>query len=298
MSGTTPALGMSVTQQNPPDGTTVGTPPPEAATPPASPTSGSTPNAAPAAGDQGTGEGQPSDGKPKRSIVDDLRGERQRRQEAERRAQELEQRYQQVQPLVDAIAADPTLLQLVTQRLSGGQPAAPQGPSPQEVQQLTEFAQYLGLYDARGNPDLAAAQRVAAIIDARAQAAAQQATAPVQQTVVAGQAATVKQALIQAAAQQGISAETIEQVAGLLPPHLLVEPGVPQLVLMVAAGKERFDGTARPPAEEPLYVETAGGRRAVAPLPANLQGVLRQHGLSDQDIAQAAAYQGGPARLE
>lgn len=249
--------------------------PPEGATPPP-PT--------PEEGEEGDEPqpGAPPEERPKRKFVDEIREERRLRREAQAQATLLQQQQQQLQPLLEAVVTNPSVMTLLTQQGPGGQPQDPE---------LNDLATSLGLYNAQGQPDLQAASRVLGFVDRRAQAHAQQLVGPVQQQSVMQHANTVRAQTLQVGVDAGIKHETLDKVLGLLPPELLVQPNVAALAVAVAAGIERMNGAAY---AAPMVTESVGGRPRMMPLPTQLQNVLKARGLSEKDIqTHTTSYQPG-----
>jgi hypothetical protein len=218
------------------------------------------------------GDEQPEPAPRKRSMLDDLRAERQSRKQAEARLREYEAFIagQQQQPQA---------------------PPAPVGPDPQ----LVELAETLGLYDTQGQPDIKAAERVARFTGQVAEQQVRRYVQPVQQSLAQQQATGMREGMAQHAAQVGIAPEFVEQVASLIPDELLVQPNVAQLVLAVAGGLERMRGGpqgAQQPAQRPvtgrpapLFTEPAGGRRPAAQtLSEPFRNVLANAGVTDKDL--------------
>jgi len=214
--------------------------------------------------------------KPKRRMIDDLRAERQTRKQLEAELMQARVQQQQMQPLLERVMTDPSIMTLLTQQ-RGGQQVDPE---------LAELAQSLGLYTAQGQPDLQAASRVLGFVDRRAQAHAQQIVGPVQQQSIHQAAQSVHQQAMSAGVNAGIKPETLDQVLRLLPPELLVQPNVAALAVAVAAGVERMQGG--PGYRPPLMTEGIGGRPRTAALPTALQNVLKARGMNEKDIQTSA----------
>jgi hypothetical protein len=211
----------------------------------------------------------------RRTMLDDLRSERQARKEAERKAREYES----------------FIANIASQQQQPQAPPQPQGPDPQ----LVELAETLGLYDTQGQPDIQAAERVARFTGHVAEQQVRRYVQPLAQSQAQQQASVVREGMAQHAATVGIGAEVVEQVASLIPDELLVQPNVAQLVLAVAGGLERMRGGTQgaqqpqqrpqPGRPAPLFTEPAGGRRpAPQTLSEPFRNVLANAGVTDKDL--------------
>jgi hypothetical protein len=219
----------------------------------------------------------PQPGEPERPrprLVDELRAERAAKRQVEAELAQARVQQQQLQPLLERVMTDPSIMTLLTQQ-QGGQQVDPE---------LVDLAQSLGLYTAQGQPDLQAASRVLGFVDRRAQAHAQQMIGPVQQHSVHQAANQVRSHAMQAGVDQGIRPETLDKVISLLPPELIVQPNVAALAVTVAAGIERMQGTSSPP----LMTEGVGFRPRNGALPTALTNVLKARGMNERDIQTAA----------
>jgi hypothetical protein len=114
------------------------------------------------------------------SVVKGIRNDLKAARVAAAKATELEQQIQQLQgqlqqsdPIIQAARA-----LLESQRQQQQEPPAPQGPTPQEIAALEEYARDLDLYDKDGRPDVARAHRIKQRTLADAQAISQQAVQP------------------------------------------------------------------------------------------------------------------------
>jgi len=235
------------------------------------------------AGDETPADGEgapPQPGEPERPkprLVDELRAERAAKRQVEAELAVARTQQAQLQPLLEAVMTNPSVMTLLTQQGQGGQ---------QQDPELVDLAQSLGLYTAQGHPDLQAASRVLGFVDRRAQAHAQQMIGPVQQQSVHQAANQVRSHAMQAGVEQGIRPETLDKVISLLPPELIVQPNVAALAVTVAAGIERMQGGGY---GAPLMTEGVGGRPRGAALPQALTNVLKARGMNERDIQTSAA---------
>jgi hypothetical protein len=253
----------------------------------------------------------------RRSVVGDLVRERERRQQAETQAAAA-------QDLLRSVMESPEGLAML-QRAATGAPAsdAPSAADQLALQQEQEAtALDLGLYDEKGQPDLAAAARIMAREDRRVQAQVQRAVQQLHQTELLPlkqQRAEQTIAHVKAVATHyGIDADMVERGMRTLPIDQLGNPEVQQTVLMTALGLQTFGaggapqqqpqpyGTPQPQGRRalrpPIYQEPAGGRpRGQAPvLDEPFRVRLRESGLKDADIDSSLSrfVPGAPNRLE
>ena len=252
----------------------------------------------------------------RRSVVGDLVRERERRQT-------VESNLQQSQELIRQVMSLPGGMELL-QAATTGQPA-PRRPGEMSaedqalVQEATEVAQDLGLYDAQGQPDLKTAARIVLRDRKRTETMVRQALGPLQATTLNLAAQPVIQRVLGVADQFGIDRNLVYQGLQATPPEHLGNPEVQQAVLMMALGTQTMlqsgqaTGTGgrqpvqrgmplqRMGARPPIFTEAPGGRpRATPQLDDVFRERLRSTGLKDEQInaSLSAFVPGAPNRLE
>ena len=178
---------------------------------------------------------------------------------------DLSARLNEAEPLANAYKVFSKLEQ---------QPAAPQGPTPEDTAELEEIARDEDYYKTDSTLDLDRAKRHRDRIHKAAEKIAQQHVAPIQQNAVASQsrAMLASAKLTKAPTGQQPDPEVLDQVWARLDPSVTsTREGAIQawnvaLGYSVALGKAT--GTAAAPARAalptPLVIEKAGGRDAVA----------------------------------
>ncbi len=211
------------------------------------------------------------------------------------RAMGIEARLGQAQPIIDAIVTNPKL-RAEALRLAQGTRA-----TPESTEQLTAdedpdgagIAEDLGFYLADGQtPDIARARRVLSRLDTRHGRQTDDRIRP-----LAGLTLTEKANanLREAAAMTDddgtplATAESIREVANQLPPHLLANPQVLDLVINSAIGIDHRKKRTPKPTEEPVFLERqgGGGRREPMISPEEKKQ-LERLGLTEKDYAASS----------
>ena len=215
----------------------------------------------------------------------------------------VQQQIEDIRPYVEAIKANPRLIEQVQQGTRESQRQTIQDTNDEEAR---VWAEENGLITAQGELDIARARRQLTMLDKIAERKAAAIVAPIRQTT-AQQAAQVNLSRAKAATlQDGSRAatdESIEQVGKMLPPELLSDPNVGALVPLVAAGLDVIMGRRQRPVEretsysEPAFVET-GTRRPAAQVNSELASMLKQVGLSEKDIQPNPKITGRGIALE
>lgn len=181
--------------------------------------------------------------------------------------QALQGKYGQLEATVQQLQQE---LALHRQYLERQQPPAPPQPQPAQPdpvdQEALEFARLMDLYLPNGQPDLMRARRALEMSERRAEAKVRAEVEPLRQTAASGQAAALRQQAYDAKDRYGrpvASKQAIDQVFGIVPPHLLTEDTA-RFLLLVASGVE---GTNRAPQQNPApaFTETSGGRVGASP---------------------------------
>jgi len=183
-------------------------------------------------------------------------------------ADALESRLDQMRPLLARLAARPDIVQALMRDaqapVSGAQVAAPQPEGPLEPAEAEALAVQLELYGPDGKPDTGRAQKVGAMLTRMATQQAQQAVAPVAQTIVEGQAGTLKAQYKAMKDRNGrqVNPQVFDKMWEMVDPKLYVDdPNSAGIVFYAAHGYAAFHGLDNPlPAPNmPLVTEPAGG---------------------------------------
>ena len=180
--------------------------------------------------------------------------------------QALQGKYGQLEATVQQLQQELALHRQYLERQQAPAPT-PQPAQPDPVdQEALEFARLMDLYMPNGQPDLMRARRALEMSERRAEAKVRAEVEPLRQTAASGQAAALRQQAYDAKDRYGrpvASRQAIDQVFGIIPPHLLTEDTA-RFLLFVASGVE---GTMRAPQAQaaPAFTETSGGRVGAAP---------------------------------
>lgn len=165
---------------------------------------------------------------------------------------------QQAKPYIEKAKAD-------FQRQSA--PPEPQGPLTEA--EAVEYAKDFDLYTSDGKPDIARAQRIAARHEKLSERKAQQAVSPILQT----EAQRQSNALFQHYAQQPeingvkIDSQVLAQVWQTVPPDMIVQPGVAEVLFNNALAIQIRSGKVAKPAPPPVVPTESLGGGAAAPAP-------------------------------
>lgn len=218
------------------------------------------------------------------------------------RAQQLEQQLTTLQGQVDQLLPIAQAYQAAVQQA----PAQPQEMSADERAELEDLARTMDLWDAQGQPDIAKAQKAAAIFDKRAGRQAQATVAPIHQQTEQSRATYNLQRAMNTDIN-GVKADP-DILKGLWArpemralaatdegaKHLLVQAvgmtvvagkGTPKAQARTAAGQ--FTATTEIP--PPLHTEKAGGKDVAAvPLTESEKQVAKDLGLTDAEYIASA----------
>jgi hypothetical protein len=219
-----------------------------------------------------------------------------KKQNAELQARQIQidTKLTEITPYVEAIRANPGLIEAVQK---GTRPSQTQTIQPEDDQEAIEWAQDYGLITATGELDVARARRQLDKMDQRWEKKNAAMIAPLRQSEA--QRATMhnkEQArhVKLADGSRAVSDQSIEEAFSLLAdvPELTANPQVAALMPVIAAGLDVFKGrrpSARQPVEypDPLYTEPAGGARRQAPMNAELARMVGKVGLTEKDMARA-----------
>jgi hypothetical protein len=264
-------------------------------------------------------EGAPLPGG-KRTVVNDLVRERERRQMAEGNLQSSQELLRQVMSL-------PGGIELLQSAATGAPPPRKPGEPSEDDRALykeaQEVAHDLGLYDTEGNPDIRTAARIVLRQRKSTEAALSKALAPLQQTTMSLAAQPVINHVLAVADQFGIDRNLVQQGLMATPPEHLGNPEVQQAVLMMALGTQTMLGTTpqngngqpRNVSREtsprgtpmgralraPIFTEAPGGRpRSGVVLDDVFRERLKSTGMKDETINASLErfVPGAPNRLE
>lgn len=182
-----------------------------------------------------------------------------------------------VRPLLDRLKARPDVVQAIMtgQPVPGvTAPAAP-APDPEEAllprQDAEDLARTLELYTPDGQPDVARARKVAAVMRRTADDETTRKQAPVMQAMAAGQAGTLKGQYATVKDKQGrtVNPQVLDQLWNIVPAELIArDPNVAGVLYYAAKGYAAHHGLDEPvpPSRAPIVSEASGGGRPAAPV--------------------------------
>lgn len=211
-----------------------------------------------------------------------VKGERDRRQQAETKVQEQDRWINENKPYVDFIRNNPQLLQ---------RPAAPEPVTPSVDPKLEQIARTLDLYTAEGKPDLERAKTFKALVSSEAHDIAQQAIQPYAQQTAQERSSRNFQAALGMKDAQGRSPseKALRQVWGIMPVDQTADPNVAGILALTAMGMDAINTkpAPAPPAGPPVVTESAGGhprtRPGLSPLE---QRIAKDKGIKESDWAK------------
>jgi hypothetical protein len=214
--------------------------------------------------------------------------------ETEQRQAQIDAKLAEITPYVEAIRANPGLIEAVQK---GTRPSQTQTIQPEDDQEAIEWAQDYGLITAMGELDVARARRQLDKMDQRWEKKNAAMIAPLRQSEAQRATLSNKERTRTVTLKDGsrlASDESIEEAYGLLAdvPELTANPQVAALMPIIAAGLDVAKGrraVARQTVEypDPLYTEPAGGARRQAPMNAELARIVGKVGLTEKDMARA-----------
>lgn len=209
------------------------------------------------------------------------------------RSSEIEDRLGKAQPLIDALITNPKLRAEALRVVQGTNKTPEAVDQPDDDPEMAAIAEDLGLYMADGvTPDVKRAHRVVSRMDGRNKRAAEEIFRPIAGVVAGSQADRNVAAALQMTDNDGnplATQESIREVAQQLPPHLLANPQVMELVVNSAIGIDRRKGRTPKAPDEPIYISTAGGRgrRSEPVLSAQEKSQLEKLGLTEKEYTDA-----------
>jgi hypothetical protein len=212
-------------------------------------------------------------------------------------AAKLSEQLNGAAPIINAVMNNPRLMAEALRISNGMKPTADTTEQPDDPD-LVAFAEDSGFYLADGTtPDGARAGRVLARLDARHGKQTDERIRPLAGITLNEKAQANMREALNSVDEDGTplaTRESIAEVAKQLPPQLLADPAVVDLVLNSAIGLDKRKKRTPKPTEEPLYLERqgGGGSRREAPLSSMERAHLAASGISEKD------YRASSARLE
>lgn len=205
------------------------------------------------------------------------------------RVTEIEGRLEKAAPYINAMLTDPAIAAAVTRKTN---PSAATTEQPANDPLATEYADTMGWYTENGSLDVARAQRAIKVQREAARQAAGEVVQPFANLTVGSAAERNLQQAMGLRDPEGVplaTEESIREVASVLPAHLLANPEVMDLVVNNAIGVDRRKGRTPKAAEEPLLLDSVGGRRTRSQpvIDAGLKASLERLGLSEQEFNAA-----------
>lgn len=185
------------------------------------------------------------------------------------RVTDIESQLGAARPYIDAIVTNPRLKAEALRAVNGTRPTNPEHAAEEVDPDLVAYAEDMGLYLADGvTPDAQRAGRVIARLDNRNRRTTEEAVRP-----FAGMALSQKAEANITAAMNKVDAdgvpyatpEGLREAAKSMPANLLADPSVADLILRVAIGIDRMAGRTPKATEEPLFLQSAGGRNSRGP---------------------------------
>lgn len=212
------------------------------------------------------------------------------------RVTELEGRLNDASPVINAILTNPKLKAEALRIANGTRTTSDAGGQPEDDPDATAYAEDMGFYLADGaTVDAARARRVLDRLDARHGRQTDAKMRPLAGSFLSGKAEQNVQKAIDMTDDNGVpiaTPESIQEVVrqmGADGQHLLANPMVIELMLDRAAGIDRRNKRTPKAAEEPLYLESAGGGRGsrASVIDADLKASFARLGINEKD-GQAA----------
>lgn len=206
-------------------------------------------------------------------------------------AAELEQRLEQASPIINAVLNDPNLRASALRAANSTRPSGDSTAQPQDADAVALAEEY-GFYLADGiTPDAARGQRVLSRIRSTAQSIAEETVRPLAGITLNGKAEANIAAAMAATDDDGVplaTPESIRETAKMLPPHLLANPQVVDLVINNAIGMDRRQRRTPKAPDEPLYLSTQSRRGPAGPiLTASDRAFLARNGISEKDYLRS-----------
>lgn len=208
------------------------------------------------------------------------------------RTADVEGRLAQAQPIIGAILNNPRL-RAEALKIAGGTHATPATSEQPDDAEAMATAEDMGWYQGDGvTPDAARAQRYLTRLDARMGRVTQEAVRPLAGLTLSRQAHDNVQRAINMVDAEGTpyaTREGIEAAAKQLPPHLLANEQVAQILLRVAIGEDRLAGRTPKAQDEPMFMDSQSGRGQRAPaISQGERNVLKRYGIDEKTYAESS----------
>lgn len=208
---------------------------------------------------------------------------------------ETTERLNTVQPIINAILSNPKL-RAEALRIANGTStshATTEQPDADEDPDAAAYAEDAGFFlGDNTTPDVARARRVLNRLDARHGRQTDERIRPLAGVTLGQKAdANIKAAMAETD-DDGTPMATeasIREVAAQLPPQLLADPKVIDLVLNSAIGIDRRKKRTPKAPEEPMYLAPSSGRRAAPALSPEDRRALAAVGLTEEDMKKTTA---------
>lgn len=207
------------------------------------------------------------------------------------RSQEIDARLVAAQPIIDAIVTNPKLRAEALRMAQGTRVSSEYTQQPEDDEDAKATAEEFGFYMNDGHtPDAARGRRVLDRMDKRTQQRVDAGIRPLAGATLSAKAEhNFRQAMSETDAH-GVplaTPESIREVWGSLPPHLLADPSVVRLVVNNAIGEDRRNGRTPREQDEPLYMASAGSGRGNREnvISADEKEFLSRYGISEKDYA-------------
>lgn len=210
----------------------------------------------------------------------------------------LRQHVASVQPYIDVLVNDPKLRADALRVVNGGgtRVSADTTEQPTDDQEAAAFAENVfGFYlPDQVTPDVARARRAMDLMDRRNGRQTDERLRPLAGVTLGQKADSNIRAAMAETDTDGVpmaSEESIREVAAQLPPQLLADPKVVDLVLNNAIGIDRRKGRTPKAPAEPLYVATSGGgrRESTNSISSDERKILSRLGLNEKDYKESSA---------
>lgn len=205
------------------------------------------------------------------------------------RVTDVDARLAKVAPIINAVLTDPAIAAAVTKKTN---PSAATTDQPTDDPDARELAETYGWYTDAGELDIARGQRAIKVQERISERSAGKVVAPFANVTVGSAAEQNLRAAISATDDNGTplaSEESIRELASALPAHLLANPEVMNLVVNNAIGVDRRKGRTPKAAEEPLVLDTVGGRRGAGQpvLTGDERARLTRLGLTEKEYMES-----------
>ncbi len=209
------------------------------------------------------------------------------------RSAEVNSRLDRAQPIIDAIVSNPKLRAEALRIAQGTRTTSEtvEQPTSDEDPDAAAYAEDAGFYLGDGQtPDVARARRVLSRLDQRHGRQTAEQIRPLAGLTLGDKAQTNLQAVERMTDNDGVplaTRESIQEVGQMLPPALLANPQVSDMLITMAIGLERRKSRSPKAPDEPMYMERQGGgfRRTENTISPEEKRTLERLGLTEKDYA-------------